>query len=397
MDCNKCIEKISPYIDNELSKIEREEFEEHLKECGECDKAYNETLEMIKSVKFIKDEPLPSDYKYTLRNKLEKESNFKGNKGNKRKWIGLGIAAVVIFIVFIMPGMFYMKNNNSDMDSALEESTDMTNSENNMRMDDSIGDSANDIESEERGQYTEEAEESTENILENKNKKIIKNAHIRMDIIEFNRTLEEISEYIKSQGGFIQNSNIRTVNRDREEHKEGYVTIKVPEEHLDKTIEFISGKGKTNNTSTNSDDVTKEYIDIEARLNNLNIQEARLGELMDEAERIEDILNIENELRRIRTEIEQYQSRMDNLEYLVSYSTINLELIEVNSIDDKIQASDNNIFLESKKGFISTINSMIKVFERSIIFIISYLPILILLGVVILIILLRKRNNNSEK
>ncbi|MBS4535931.1 DUF4349 domain-containing protein [Clostridium sp. D2Q-14] len=383
MNCNECVEKISPYIDNELSEIEKKEFEDHIKECKECDKIYKETLDVVEKVKSIGNESLPDDYEYILRNKLENEKSFMARKKSYRKWISLGVAISLILIIFIMPKMFYIIKNNLSTNSGnrTEESIDTTEQNNSIGVNDSIN---NNIESSD----THEKEYDAKNIINNK---IIKNSYIKMEIIDFNKILEEIYDYINSKEGFIENSDINIVNEGNREYREGNINIKIPQEDLDETIKFISQRGKAINISTSSDDVTKEYIDLEARLSNLNIQEKRLKELLDEAENIDDILNIENELRRIRTEIEQAQSTLENLDDLVSYSTINLEMTEVDSIDDKIQSLDNNIFLTSRKGFISTINFIIKVFQNIIIYTITFLPILIL--VAILIFLFRKKNN----
>ncbi|MBS4537202.1 DUF4349 domain-containing protein [Clostridium sp. D2Q-11] len=393
MDCNKCIENISPYIDDELIQGEKVEFEKHLKECKECEKIYNETLKVMNSIREIEYEPLPDDYKITLRSKLEDEKEYTKNPKNYKKWIGLGVAAVLIFFVIIMPSIYYFSNDSLNMDSAVEESKDMDSSNANEPMKQNLGnygemDSIEMADDETQDRAREEAQID--------NRKIIKNAHIRIEVIEFNKTLKEITDNINLKEGYIQNSDIQTINRGRKEYKEGYMTLRIPQNYLEEVIDDISAKGKVNNLSINSDDVTKAYMDTEARLKNLEVQENRLRELIVKAEKIEDILNIENELRRIRTEIEQLQSTLKNWDNLVSLSTINLQLIEVDTIDNEIKPVDDNILSEAKKGFISTINNIIKALQTIFIFIITFSPILFLIIIVIAVFLWWRRKNNIK-
>lgn len=398
MDCNKYIEMISFYIDNELSEPDRIEFENHIKECKECEKIYNETLEAVNTVRSIEKEDLPDDYKISLRRELEKERGLMKQPKRYKKWIGLGAVAAVFFILLLAPGMSnfrggndssveYSTENSADMDMAKEEFGESM--ENEISSDDSIGN--NEYSGEEA---KEEAIEEGESSLGDR--KIIRNVHINIDITEFNKVLKEITNYIKSKDGYIQNSDIQTMNRGRDEYREGYINLRIPQQYLNEAIDVISGKGKVNNLSMNSDDITKAYMDTEARLKNLEVQEERLREIISKAEKIDDILNIENELRRVRTEIEQLQSTIKNWDNLVSLSTISLRMVEVDTINSEIKSVDDNILAEAKKGFIATINVMIDAVQWIFITLVTLLPALVVLGALVIVYFIWRRKKNKE-
>ncbi|MEE8114793.1 MAG: DUF4349 domain-containing protein, partial [Nitrososphaerales archaeon] len=77
---------------------------------------------------------------------------------------------------------------------------------------------------------------------------------------------------------------------------------------------------------TMSDDVTEEYVDLQARLTNLDRQEARLQEILGLARNVDEVLKIENELERVRGEIERLTGRINYLESNVAMSTISVNL-----------------------------------------------------------------------
>ncbi|MEM2680859.1 MAG: DUF4349 domain-containing protein, partial [Candidatus Bathyarchaeia archaeon] len=104
------------------------------------------------------------------------------------------------------------------------------------------------------------------------------------------------------------------------------IVIRVPKDKFHAAIQEIEGYGKVLNEGVNSEDITQEYIDLKARLSNLQRQEKRLIEILELAKNVEDILAIEKELERIRGEIEALQGRINYLERSVEMSIISISL-----------------------------------------------------------------------
>ena len=106
--------------------------------------------------------------------------------------------------------------------------------------------------------------------------------------------------------------------------------IRVPVEKFDSLLAILTQLGELQQTHTESEDVTQEYYDIEARIANKQKEEKRLQKHLDESTgKLEDILAVERELTRVRGEIEQMQGRIRYLSNITALSTITLTATEI--------------------------------------------------------------------
>lgn len=118
------------------------------------------------------------------------------------------------------------------------------------------------------------------------------------------------------------------------EHEEQYtayeseniaVTLRVPSQHFDPFMEMITqGVGKFDSKAIQMDDVTEEYVDVEARIRTKKELKARFLKLLDKAETIAKIMEVEREITALQAEIESYEGRLQYLSASVQYATINL-------------------------------------------------------------------------
>ena len=126
----------------------------------------------------------------------------------------------------------------------------------------------------------------------------------------------QVRELMGKFGGYVEGSSF--------EEEEGMerveYNLRVPAESFDELMDDISELARLKREDVSTEDVTEEYIDLEARLEVLEAQESRLVDMLDEAEEVSEMLEIENELSRLREKIESIQGRMDYLERATSYS-----------------------------------------------------------------------------
>jgi len=155
---------------------------------------------------------------------------------------------------------------------------------------------------------------------------------------------------------------------------------------------------------TGVDDITMEYVDLESRLKNQIAQEERLIEILEMAETVEDVLEIERELYRVRGEIESMTARMNHLKDQVTYATINVNLREESVATDVVKpGAFENFGNRVREAFIGSINFLLNSVSFIIIALITLLPALILIGIVILIIrwliknVFKKKKNRDDK
>ncbi|MBI5231990.1 MAG: DUF4349 domain-containing protein [Coriobacteriales bacterium] len=114
--------------------------------------------------------------------------------------------------------------------------------------------------------------------------------------------------------------------------KSATAVIRVPTDQLAAVSAKMAGLGTVVTQSANEEDVTQETIDIAARLKNLRAEEARLRSFFDRARNVREMLSIEQELSRVRGEIEAMQAQQDYLERQTSMATLTVTLTEPGAI-----------------------------------------------------------------
>ncbi len=397
-------EKISLYIDNELNDIDEKEFELNLYKDETLRQNYKQMLSIIKELKNFEEEELPTDYNKTLKSKLN-NVNPKQKNNRKFNWKVLSaIAATLLVMVFSISifSNFSIKNMESDY-SQQENSTAMPEADYGET---NSGSKSKGIQKFDIQQDVESIDERQKNIdLSNRGvkRKVIKQGHIRLDVENYENTYKQIVNFVKNNNGYIENShtynrNIAQINKERV-LKGGHFKIRVPSNRIDDTLDFFTNLGKVKSKKLSGEDVTERYFDVENNVKNLRIQEERLREILKKAEKIEDILRIENELRRIRTEIDQNTGMLRKWDSLVSLATIDVDIDEVQTVHKSIKPIKNNVWKKSKEGFISSVNRIIEFIEKLFIRSITVLPIILLTVIIIGIayILVRKIRRKKEE
>jgi hypothetical protein len=203
--------------------------------------------------------------------------------------------------------------------------------------------------------------------------KIIRSASLSIEVDDFQARSDALGRIVERSDGFISNSYSYVTDTGR---KRGEITIRVPKDAFLSVISEIEQLGTVQSKQTSGEDVTEEYIDLTARLNNSERQEQRLLEILELADDVEDILDVERELARVRGEIEQLTGRITYLDNRVELATISISLYEPEPITHSWGIRD--AFRAAFEGFVSVI--------RGLIIAIGYvLPLLILVGIAWLI------------
>jgi hypothetical protein len=161
----------------------------------------------------------------------------------------------------------------------------------------------------------------------NVERKIVYNVSLHLIVQDTVASVEQIRLLTEEMGGFVAESNLW---RDQE-HQRASLTVRVPVETLDIALEkFRALAVDVESQRVGSQDVTEEYVDLEARLKNEQRTERELQELLEtrsERGKTEDILEVHRELSRVRSQIEQIQGRMKYLENLSAMATVEISLV----------------------------------------------------------------------
>ena len=176
----------------------------------------------------------------------------------------------------------------------------------------------------------------SESISEKKNEapavqpKIIKTGNLRFETDDLNASFAQVQQAITKHKASIQNDYS---GKDYESVYRNLV-VRVPSASFDAFIADISqGVKHFDQKEISSQDVTEEYIDVEARLKTKRVLEKRYFELLNKATKISEMLEIEQQLSEIREEIEAKEGRLKYLQNRVSMSTVNLEMYTKNATE----------------------------------------------------------------
>lgn len=151
--------------------------------------------------------------------------------------------------------------------------------------------------------------------------KIIKNCNLRFETSDLEATFDQIAKTVAKNKANIQNDTQGT------EYNNVFrsIVVRVPSENFDALLADVSqGVSYFDLKEISSDDVTEEYIDIDARLKTKKVLETRYFELLKKAVKISEIIEIEKQLSAIREEIESKEGQLKYLQNKVSMSTVSI-------------------------------------------------------------------------
>ena len=165
--------------------------------------------------------------------------------------------------------------------------------------------------------------------------KIIYTASVSIETTEFDKAIAALEAQVQKIGGFVESSN---VTGDTQYHDDGtttvvnrwaYYTVRIPCDHFESFLHETEGFGNVTSTSRDAQNVTSAYTDYEARLSSLNTQEERLLDMLAKSEDVETLIALEQRLSDVRYEIESIERNLRNYDMQIKYSTVNLDLREV--------------------------------------------------------------------
>lgn len=159
---------------------------------------------------------------------------------------------------------------------------------------------------------------------------VIKNANLTIIVDEPEKASLNIGEMAEEIGGYTVSANLYQIHTAGGiDVPQASITIRVPAEQLNKALAFIKEQSKKDviNENISSQDVTGEYTDLQSRLRNAEAAEAELTNIMEEATKTEDVLNVYAQLKAVREEVELLKGQIQYYEQSAAYSLISVELL----------------------------------------------------------------------
>ena len=155
-------------------------------------------------------------------------------------------------------------------------------------------------------------------------RKIIFNASLSLDVIDAEKAFSDCEILVAKYSGFVAESSLQKSDT----KVVAAATLRVPADKATQLMNDLAGLGTVTSRSSGSEDVTSQYIDIQARLKVLRAEEEQLVGFLKKATNIEDMLAVQEQLRTVRTEIEQYEGQQRYMDNATSLATVTVQLTQ---------------------------------------------------------------------
>jgi|GEM_PF-3036074 len=292
-----------------------------------------------------------------------------------KKYLVICIGILVVVVLAVLVINYNQNNKGTNLLGAGTSSDSMLGSKSNV----TSGLSPQSIQSVVPGEQAFDKQDAT---------KIIKKSNITMQTDNYDKSLKSINELIDSsdamivkmqenQGNFYeimktQNSKSRTTD----------IVIKVSKDIFENFNIELKKYANVTSYYEEAQDISSSYADIEAKIGSYKIQEAQLNELIKKATVAKDLLEISNQTQKVIEQRESLQRQKDSYDNQISYSTVTVKLVEVESVEIK----EKNTFSRMEDTFKSSLIQIKEMFVNVIMFIVYIIPYVIMLAIITLII-----------
>ena len=158
------------------------------------------------------------------------------------------------------------------------------------------------------------------------NRKLIRNAKVELEIVRFDDAIQEITTFANEERGYVATSSSEKQANGK---LKGEIVVRVLPENLDHFLQKIRVLGELKNQTLGTEDVTKAYFDTDSRLKNARLMEQRMIDMLKKkSDDINDLLQVEKELGRVREQIEQMQGDLKYWDSQVQFATVTIQLTE---------------------------------------------------------------------
>lgn len=223
-------------------------------------------------------------------------------------------------------------------------------------------------------------------------RRIIYRATLELVVENLADVAPRVHDLARRHDGFIAQSSIDTASG---RPRSGSWTIRVPVARYAEFLDAAGSLGELQRKTEDSREVTAEYYDLETRIRNKRVEEERLlKHLTDSTGKLEDILAVEKELSRVRTEVEQLQGRLRVLQDLTALSTVTISVREVlGFVPDEIATFGTQI----RRTWQKSIDGLTAAAKVAVLTAVACAPWLIAVGLPLVLVILTGRRWRRRK
>lgn len=209
-------------------------------------------------------------------------------------------------------------------------------------------------------------------------RRVIRIGQLAIEVETFDDAARRLLAIAEAAGGFMADSSYA----DEGGVRRGTFVLRVPAARFGDVVRQVEGLGVVKRRQITGQDVTEEFVDLEARVRNLERQEARLLAFMERATKIPDLLTIANEVARVRGEIERLTGRLRFLANKVELATVQVEVSQKPKQQPGGFWDVGRMLARMQEAFLNTLRQLLAAVEALAAFGAGVLPVVVLGGLV---------------
>ena len=224
--------------------------------------------------------------------------------------------------------------------------------------------------------------------------KLVYTASVTLESEDFEAASDALHQKIASLGGIIVSENAYNLNKKGYGGRSMDMTVRIPQENYETFLAGLSDICNVAAVNRYVENLTERYYDNENRLKSYRIQEERLFAMLEKAESVSEMLEIESRLCDVQYQIEALTNTQRTIDNDVRYSTFNLSLAEVKKFTTPEPETFGDKFKEAVGGSVESFG----VFSENLLFFFIYvLPYLLCIAVVLIIVLVIVKASKKKK
>lgn len=219
------------------------------------------------------------------------------------------------------------------------------------------------------------------------NRKWIVTVNLTAETDDLDALRSALDEKIAALNGYVENQSVNngSAYQSSRRYRSANLTIRIPAGQVDAFLRDVDGLANIVRQNKSIEDVTLNYVATESRLKALETEEARLLELLSQAETMSDLLEIEARLSEVRGELENYASQKRLYDNQIDYATVYLSIEEV---QEYTPVEEPTLWERISKGFQDNLKGVGNDLLDVLVWFIVSLPYLVVFAVVITIVVL---------
>jgi len=375
--------RLSALIDGALPAREAADVETHLRDCTPCRADLAQMRATVRVLREVEPVQVPEGFAAGVRGRIERLPHGAAPWSRWRvawpsirwSWKAAAAAASVALVAIFAANLAREMMPASRLPKAVEgdrarggDRRDASNAETNSRVNRQAPLAAPRSSMEASGQQAVPGTEPTFD------RKVIRSGEIAVEVEKFDDAARRLLSIAEAAGGFIADSAYDESGG----VPRGTFVVRVPANRFGDAVRQVEQLGTVQRRHITGQDVTEEFIDLDARVRNLERQEARLLTFMDRATKIPDLMAVQQEVSRVRGEIERLRGRMRFLANRVDLATIQAEVSQKPKKRSGGFWDFDRTIGRIQAAFLNTVREMLEAVEGIAAFAAAILPLVVL-------------------